>query len=345
MARGLAAGGCQRRGVAGRRRARSNAATGACAQAAAALAAVGLCVLALAPPRPLGFAKTAYRPYRPSSCPLAPPPSVEVEVPPTAEEIEQGEIEVELQGCAPAGAWECAGQLLERLRNRSLPIRRQSWNFALKAAAMAGRWEVASALLDTMGEATMPPDHTAYHAAIEACEGEAASQQVLKLVRVMLASGLSPNMVTYLKVLTKLLQQGLNDEAQELFLEAYEKGFLQMWTDRGRILDVQELPIEVAEVAVRYAVEERAEGTLGSTAGKGGFYVTTGPGFNKATNTKQDAVLRVLRQEYGLKVRVDPAVNGRVKVRGTELQQLAQERGMGGAPRGSGSKRQKATAA
>lgn len=247
----------------------------------------------------------------------------------TAADEERLSYEGNLKECED-GAWSRALELLNIMGSRGIRRTRHAWASATAACARAGRWEEAAGLLQAMGVANVPPDHIAYSNAIEACEEHGAYQHAARLLIEMKQRGLPPNLDAYAKVLRLLVQGGRPQEAAALYQEANNQGLFSVWTNRARFLDLQELSAEVAEVVVRFAVEERAKAMVGGKAGRGGFYVLTGPA-NKKTAFKQQAVLRVMREEFGLKVRVDPAKFGRMQVRGTELQRVGNERLMASA--------------
>jgi len=147
--------------------------------------------------------------------------------------------------------------------------------------------------------------------------------QAMSLLQEMKRRALMPTLDIYTQVLMVLLKSGCQKEAQEFYEEAQAQHLFSVWSKKGHNLNVQELPVEVAEMVVRAAIVERSQSTR--KAGKGGFCVLTGPA-SKSTAFKQKAVLKVMREEYGLKVRVDPAKFGRVTVKADELKRLCIER-------------------
>jgi len=234
--------------------------------------------------------------------------------------------EADLKTCEDAGNWSHALDLLGFMRSDGVKVSRRAWTSGMGACARGGRWAEALRLMADMDKAREPPDHTAYNAAIEACGEQGAHQQAGQLMLEMRQRGLQPQMDTYARLLRVLVQNGMTEDARSLYQEASTHGFFDVWVNRGRFLDLQEFPIEVAEVILRFAVEERAdEMARRGKAGKGGFYVLTGQA-HKSTAYKQQAVLRIMREEFGLKVRVDPARFGRVQVRGMELKRIGEER-------------------
>eukprot|EP00971_Amphidinium_carterae_P125677 2489632-Amphidinium_carterae.1 len=136
-------------------------------------------------------------------------------------------------------------------------------------------------------------------------------------------------------------------EADDLYAEMQRfGGLLQLWTE-SYLLDLQDLPNEVAITATRAAVEQFAANVFGlashggsrlvwfahatsirterhearifiahhmkvakGKAGKGRLTILTGPS-TKVGATKQRAVKAVLRDHYGFKVRADPPKIGR----------------------------------
>lgn len=273
--------------------------------------------------------KPGYKPYA-TPGPRGPAfehPPREVKTPYQLEREQQyAEMEAELRGCAEDGEVPRAMSLLEEFKEDRFYLGPRHFLQALQACEVAGSYEDAGQLLKDMEKARKGPDHEAYHAAIASCagQGEDAARYSLQLFDEMQQRGLMPNLVTYNRIITALVKNGFHDDAKDKFQDATRLGYMECFTNRARFLDVQDLTIEVAELVVRLAVEDRAKMMVKRKAGKGGFYVLTGPA-NKRTALKQQAILRVLREEYGLKVRVDPAKFGRVIIRGTELQELGIE--------------------
>lgn len=246
---------------------------------------------------------------------------------PSERDAERLAFEQAMEEYAEAGSWSRALQLLDLMESKSVSRTPHAWMSAATACAKSGCWAEALGLFQAMDKMRVLPDHAFYNTAIDACQEQGAYIEAAQLLAEMRQRGLPPNSDTYIKVISMLARGGELQKAKALYEEANIQGLFTVWTNRARFLDLQELPVEVAEVAIRLAVEERAQATLRGTAGKGGFYVLTGAA-NKRTAYKQQAVLRVMRDEYGLKVRVDPAKFGRMQVKGTELQRLGQEREM-----------------
>lgn len=265
--------------------------------------------------------------WRPTCIPLRPSRTVRQPREPSEANAERLAFEQAMEEYAEAGSWSRALQLLDLMDSKSVSRTPRAWMSAATACAKSGCWAEALGLFQAMDKVKVLPDHAFYNTAIDACQEQGAYIQAAQLLAEMRQRGLPPNSDTYIKVISMLARGGQLQEAKALYDEANIQGLFTVWTNRARFLDLQDLPVEVAEVAIRSAVEERAEATLRGTAGKGGFYVLTGAA-NKRTAYKQQAVLRVMRDEYGLKVRIDPAKFGRMQVRGTELQRLGQEREM-----------------
>lgn len=261
-----------------------------------------------------------------TSRPLARPKVPKLEPPPpSVEDQSRLDCEAEMRDYAEDGDWNRALGLIDDMAAKGIEQGPAIWTGALKACAKAGRWQEATGLLEAMGKARAGPDHGAFLLAIEACDGQGVPEHSLQLMQQMNLRGLQPNINMYMKALTQLVQSGKRLRAQEIYREANERGLISVWHQRGRFLDIRDMPIEVAQLIVRFAVEERAQMMVGTTAGRGGFYIITGPA-NKKTAFLQQAIVQVLRDEYGLKVQVDPARFGRVRIRGGELKQLALER-------------------
>jgi len=263
-----------------------------------------------------GWRKTTYK-YK-----VAPPKPVEKPLWP--EERDLLAYEGALKECAVSGNGRRAEQLLGIMAVRGVQRRRLAWTDAVQACAKAGMWDKATGLLDSMRLAGARPDHAAYNAAIEACEEQGMAFQAAKLLRTMRKEGFPPNVVSYTKVISMLASEGHSSAAAKLLSQAQAQGILDVWTTAGRFLDCQEIPTEVTEVVVRQAVQKRAWELRYRKAGKGGFYVLTGFA-TRSTAQKQNAVLRILREEFGLKVRVDPVQLGRCHVKGDELKALGKE--------------------
>jgi len=281
---------------------------------------VALTVYSGETPCAMGRKKPGWKPY---DAPLKPfegnprriwPPR------PTPEELSRLDTEQALIKCAQEGQGEEALRLLGELEAYGRPSR-ENWNTAVEACAKQGLQSEAIELLERMDKVRIPPDHVAYHSAIEACR---SSNEGLRLLREMRDRGLPPNMFSYKAAITLLAEKGQKEEATSLWREAEAQGLFPVWKNAGRNLDVTEYPIPMAEIIVRCAVEDRATWLAKSKAGKGDFWVLTGSA-TKPTSQKQQAVVRVMREEYGLKVRVEPALFGRCRVRGDELKRLGQE--------------------
>lgn len=273
---------------------------------------------------------------QPTSFPMPPPERVQKRVPLSEKQIEMLELEDDLQDCAEKGNWEQALTVLEDLNSRGLDRTTRAWTFAATACAMQGQWEQAVALLTSMENATVKPNHKTFHSVLEACEQDfmGAHHQVNELMMGLRRNGLLPQLVHYVKAIGILAKVQQFEKATEYYEEASQLGLFDVWVDRGRSLDVRELPTEVAEVVLRAELEKRAVWNAGGKAGKGGFYVLTGSSA-KATAFKQRALVRIMKEEYGLKVRIEPAKFGRFLVKNDELVRAGREIDPGARPQGS----------
>jgi len=287
-----------------------------------ALACVGIITLWFTAP---GATEVFARNTRPRTTrtwePHRPPKAARIR-PPTAKELAIESYRTTLKQLAEDGDWERASQVMNDMRSEGLKDDR-SMVHALEASGKARRWQEASDILEAMKKDRLAPDHRAYHAALEACDGQGVPEFAISLMQQMQQRGLPMNAISYAQVLKTLVQAGDQKRASKMYQEASDQGLFRIWTG-STILDVREYPIEVAEIIVRFAVEERANAVASAKAGKGGFRVITGPS-NKREAYKQRAVIKVLEEEYGLKVRVDPAKLGKVSVRFEELKRLGGE--------------------
>lgn len=246
------------------------------------------------------------------------------EKPPTPQQRDQLAYEKALEECIGTKNYKRALNLLDLMAFRGLERRREAWTNAVKTCGKAGRPEEAQQLLRSMRGAGHTPDHHAYHCTVEACKLKGDPKTALSLLREMREEGFPPNGPTYTQVITALVQGGYREEARDLYFEAQEQGMYHVWGKDHRFLDLQELNIPMARVAMRAAIEERS---VVQKAGRGGFYVLTGPA-NKRDAQKQAAILSVIRSEFGLKVRVDPSKFGRVLIKGDQLKRLGLEKEM-----------------
>jgi len=245
----------------------------------------------------------------------------------TDEELEMLEVEAELEECAERGTWDEALALLEELDSRGLQQTSRAWNFAASAIAMQGPWEQAVALLAKMQtDPRVRPNHETYRAVLEACEQDAMAthHQVDKLLMSLKSEGLMPMLTHYVQAISTLAKAGQLEQAIRLYQEASSFGLFNVWVDRGRSMDMRELPIDVCEVILRSELEKRAVWNAQRKAGRGGFYVLTGMATKKSA-TKQQALVRIMQEEYRLKVRVDPAKFGRFLVKNDELVRTGRE--------------------
>jgi len=243
----------------------------------------------------------------------------------SAEEMDQLECELDLMECEENGDWLGAQDILEDMVARNVTRRRQAWQSSMNAHAKAGRWEDAARLLEEMERAGVQPDQEAFHAALEACEGQNAPHQAAKLYQEMKERGFNPTVITYIKVVSLLSAAGRKEEAMKVYVEAREKGFLWPWIQNGQFLDLREYAAPLSEVIIRAACMERATEVW---AGRGGFHVQLGT--QSADDSKLRVAKKVIQDEFGLKVRIDPKRFGHMRVAGGELKRLAQERILSG---------------
>lgn len=236
--------------------------------------------------------------------------------------------EASLAECAKAASWARAVRLLDLMNARNLPRERVAWTSAAAACGKAGRVVESLAIAEAMEKKGIRPDQAVYHSVLEACDAQGDAMRMAQLLDKMSTQGIMPNVVTYHKVLVPLVQAGLMEEAMQLYRQASKMGVFNLWSVRGRFVDLEDIPIEVAQLAIRDIVEDKADQMVGTKAGKGGFFVLTGPA-KKTSAHKQQAILSILR-ECGLKARVDPAKFGRLRVRFGGLQRLGQQRQMAG---------------
>jgi len=185
------------------------------------------------------------------------------------------------------------------------------------------RHEEAVQLVADMRKAGMRPETPAYASAIRACIGVDPDQAV-SLLREAVPEGTMPTMPPYFAAIEALVKADRLEEADDLYAEMQRfGGLLQLWTE-SYLLDLQDLPNEVAITATRAAVEQFAANVAKGKAGKGRLTILTGPS-TKVGATKQRAVKAVLRDHYGFKVRADPPKIGRLYVPFTELQDYGQK--------------------
>mmetsp|Transcript_26625 Transcript_26625/g.51269 ORF Transcript_26625/g.51269 Transcript_26625/m.51269 type:complete len:388 (+) Transcript_26625:83-1246(+) len=242
------------------------------------------------------------------------------------EELERLAVEEELEECAARGRWERSLALLEDLHSRRLKRTIRAWNFAANACAMEGQWRQAFSLLSTMENATVKPDHMTFRSVLEACDLDFVNShhQVDGLMMDIKRHGFLPVLDHYEKAISVMAKAKQLDQATAYYEEASKFGLFNVWSEKGRSLDVRELPTQVAEVVLRSELEKRAVWNAGGKAGRGGFNVLTG-GSAKSTALKQKALVRIMEEEYGLKVRLEPAKFGRCLVKNDELVRAGRE--------------------
>ncbi|CAE8595348.1 unnamed protein product, partial [Polarella glacialis] len=252
--------------------------------------------------------------------------------PKSPEDLEQEKHLQIMRTFTKDGLWEEAVAHLKVMEAEGVPRVLAVWKFAVKACSQAGQWQEATRLLNAMFDAKerVAPDHSCFHAAMDACEVEGKMQPEAllhprELLKQMQLRGLMPTAFSYAKVLKMFMDSGNRKEAEALYAEVTRQGLLSVWHNGGNILDLQDVDIAVAQVVIRFAVEERASNIARARAGRGGFVVITGKS-SKSEAHKQHAVIRIMKEEYGLKVRVDPAKFGRLRVRTEELERLGKER-------------------
>eukprot|EP00929_Paragymnodinium_shiwhaense_P003650 TRINITY_DN104240_c0_g1_i1.p1 TRINITY_DN104240_c0_g1~~TRINITY_DN104240_c0_g1_i1.p1 ORF type:complete len:383 (-),score=98.89 TRINITY_DN104240_c0_g1_i1:186-1334(-) len=260
-----------------------------------------------------------------------------------AQPLNQKQLEVKayessLEECAAEGDYTRAMGLIDDMRERGIWRTLPIWHGVLKACAEAGKAQEAANLITEMNEeGKVAPDHIALHAMLDAlirgcengdayCNGDEGMAKMQHVFSEMPLRGMLPNVLTYMKGVTYLAKAHRDEEALEMYQLASKEGHFELFTNRGRFLDLQDVPLEVAMIAVRDAVEKRSSmmATTGK-AGREGFYVLTGQATKKAAY-KQQAVMSVLQEEFGLKLRLDPIKFGRLLVRGEELKRVGMER-------------------
>ena len=114
-------------------------------------------------------------------------------------------------------------------------------------------------------------------------------------------------------------------QASEAYREAYASGLLQMGEGGPGVLDLHGFPVEVARLAVEAAVQDLLAGRRPVPAGAAPpalprMVFITGRGRRSTDEALlRPMVLRVLREDFGLEGRVQPANPGRVVIRATQV--------------------------
>lgn len=235
------------------------------------------------------------------------------------------EDEADLRVLSESGDVDAARELIVDMGERRVERRRQAWQSVLGACARAGRWQDAIEVLREMVVAGWKPDHDAYHASLEACERRRVPDQAIQLVEEMRDVGLNPNLVTYIKIITILAEEGRDQDAMMYYKEAQAVGALSPWTKRGNTLDVQHYTTTMAKVMVRSACRERS---VLEWAGRQTFWIRTGQHDHMTDKLRE--VCKVLRNEFGFHITVAPARLGKVRVRTGQLKANAEEMVMRG---------------
>merc|ERR1740121_2112748 len=101
----------------------------------------------------------------------------------------------------------------------------------------------------------------AYLTAIDACDEDPA--QALDVMKLMTANRVPPNELVYRKVMEQCAAGGLDDDAWNLYLESKKLGFIQVWVDRGRSIDLREFSDEVAAMITRVETTLKVRGPGG----------------------------------------------------------------------------------
>jgi len=227
-----------------------------------------------------------------------------------------------------------ARSLLGEMRSEGLPLVMDAWKAALGVCANASSAsEPAMQLLEEMTKERLTPDHECYHFAMDAGikDQGAGGNFVADLLKEMERRALMPTQESYTRVLRSHIQNGNERFARRIFREATRKGLLPCWQNRGLVLQLAEWPIDVATFILRVAVVDRARELGGRRkAGKTTMHVLTReagvPKQKDEGGRLEREVLRILKEEYGLKARAEPSDFGRIRIRGSELERLGLER-------------------
>ncbi|CAJ1389130.1 unnamed protein product [Effrenium voratum] len=137
-----------------------------------------------------------------------------------------------------------------------------------------------------------------------------------------------PTQETYTKVLHSFILQENEKRARQVYRKAFREGMLNCYSNRGVNLAIYDYPIDVATFILRVAVIDRAGELVGRKAGKTTMHVLTRkPGVPKYQDAQLETMaLSILRDEFGLKAKLEPSDFGRIRLRGSELERFGRER-------------------
>ncbi|CAJ1363343.1 unnamed protein product [Effrenium voratum] len=234
-----------------------------------------------------------------------------------------------------------ARELMQEMKQKDLPLAMKVWHGALGVSANATDWQEAKKLLEEMEAEGLTPDHAAYHLAMDAGEGSggkttwwsgfilgAPIDHAESLFEEMKKRAMLPTQETYTKVLHSFILQENEKRARQVYRKAFREGMLNCYSNRGVNLAIYDYPIDVATFILRVAVIDRAGELVGRKAGKTTMHVLTRkPGVPKYQDAQLETMaLSILRDEFGLKAKLEPSDFGRIRLRGSELERFGRER-------------------
>jgi pentatricopeptide repeat protein len=194
-----------------------------------------------------------------------------------------------------------------------------SYTSAISACEKCSEWQRALSLLQDLHLRSLSPNRITYIAVAAACDKASAWQPALTLLADMTQHGLAPGADMYFVVLLALVGCNRLSQALLLYREAVERGAVrpQHRTEPG-VLDLHTMPTEVAKLAVRAAVLDALRGKSSPCVGESQdfpvgeitaprlvFVTGRGKHSDDGEALLRPAVLRVLREEFGLEGYVD----------------------------------------
>eukprot|EP00408_Alexandrium_pacificum_P040778 CAMPEP_0171255392 /NCGR_PEP_ID=MMETSP0790-20130122/52747_1 /TAXON_ID=2925 /ORGANISM="Alexandrium catenella, Strain OF101" /LENGTH=246 /DNA_ID=CAMNT_0011723351 /DNA_START=3 /DNA_END=740 /DNA_ORIENTATION=+ len=190
-------------------------------------------------------------------------------------------------------------------------------NAAIGACQRGAEWRSSLALLSsTQSELGAGPDEVAYNSAVSTCASAGRFDEALQLLDGMLGTGMTPGLSAFTTLMLMLAGAGRDKEAAEVFRRAFKAGVVTMWISPG-ILELHDMPLQVARLAVSTALEDIREGRYPADRG---LLILVGRGLRSEGG---EAVLRpaieaMLREEFGLPSHPD-AEGGALRIRAKTL--------------------------
>lgn len=262
----------------------------------------------------------------------APPPAKKQTDFMTTEESEQAELYKSLRQHADNGDWARALNHLHLMREDGRVPGQNAYLAGIEACNQEERWEEALQVLDAARAELRWPETHLFAAALDVLPP--GRNDLVKEV-MGYADLAPPSWILYEAAIAAYYRGGHMEEAKTVFRKALAEGLVQVWAQAGD-LDLSQMRTEAGVVAACATVEDHSRMQLTRGAG-GGFTIFTGTA-RRNKNKFQREVLQVLRQEYGIKIRLAPAPDGQMHITHKALQGLLPP---GQAPRDAGYKQRR----